>query len=72
MLLLDAAIVACIVLVYSFWNEVYDYDGNWLGSAPDDAIYISELVPAENGGSVEVKYIDSGENECVTIFEIDK
>jgi len=55
--------------VYSFRNEVYDYDGNMLGNVPDDAMFISDLVLSEDGGSVSVKYRDADDNECVTRFQ---
>lgn len=58
--------------VYTFWSEIYDYEGRSLGSVelPEDGSFIRKLAFSEDGTGLIATILTSGGDEVETAIEI--
>ncbi|WP_369281774.1 hypothetical protein [Oscillibacter sp. GMB15532] len=58
--------------VYSFWSEIYDYEGRSIGSVelPEDGSFIRKLAFSEDGAELIVTILTSGGDEVETTIDI--
>ncbi|WP_293009362.1 MULTISPECIES: hypothetical protein [unclassified Oscillibacter] len=58
--------------VYSFWSDIYDYEGRYLASVelPEDGGYIRELAFSEGGTELIVTILAASGDEVETTIDI--